>query len=318
MAVTPVPSVTPLPTPPSTSDPGNFDVRADAFLGALANFQTQTNALATNVFNNATDAANSATTAVSARDTAVSAKDTAVSSASTATSAKDTAVSSASTATSAKDVAVTAKNDAVSARDTAVSAKDTAVQAASDAQVYATQQFNATSTTSHSLTAGSKTFSIQAGKGFVVGQYLSVARTSAPTQFMQGFVTAYNKTTGDLTLTIDYLNASGGPFTDWTLALIGRAGQSGGRNVVIISANTVAVEGNDYVFDAVCTLTMPSSPTTNGTTGFSNGTGGPGPMVDFGSVPVKRKIVGVLTMTNATDAAVVKYTGSSTIGYTEV
>lgn len=36
--------ITPLPTPPSTSDPTNFNTRADAFLGALPAFVTEANA----------------------------------------------------------------------------------------------------------------------------------------------------------------------------------------------------------------------------------------------------------------------------------
>lgn len=63
MPVVSPPSVTALPTPPSTASPTNFDTQADAFLGALPTFQTQNNALAANVFANATDAATSATTA---------------------------------------------------------------------------------------------------------------------------------------------------------------------------------------------------------------------------------------------------------------
>ena len=39
-------SITPLPTPPSSADPANFDTRADAFLGALPTFATETNDVA--------------------------------------------------------------------------------------------------------------------------------------------------------------------------------------------------------------------------------------------------------------------------------
>ena len=60
MAVITPPSVTALPTPPSTASPATFDTRADAFLGALPTFQTETDALAANVAANATDAAASA------------------------------------------------------------------------------------------------------------------------------------------------------------------------------------------------------------------------------------------------------------------
>ena len=50
--VTP-PVISPLPTPPSSSDPANFDTRADAFLGALPGLQTEANALAQNLHANA-------------------------------------------------------------------------------------------------------------------------------------------------------------------------------------------------------------------------------------------------------------------------
>lgn len=66
-------AITPLPTPPSRSDPANFAVRADAFLGALPLFQSEANSLqadvnakqvtATNAANAATAAANAATAA---------------------------------------------------------------------------------------------------------------------------------------------------------------------------------------------------------------------------------------------------------------
>jgi hypothetical protein len=42
-------AITALPTPPSRQDPTNFNDRADAFLGALPQFQTEANALQTNV-----------------------------------------------------------------------------------------------------------------------------------------------------------------------------------------------------------------------------------------------------------------------------
>jgi hypothetical protein len=42
-------AITALPTPPSRSDPANFADRGDAFLGALPTFQSEANALATDV-----------------------------------------------------------------------------------------------------------------------------------------------------------------------------------------------------------------------------------------------------------------------------
>ncbi|KPH62991.1 hypothetical protein [Novosphingobium sp. ST904] len=57
--------ITALPTPPSRTDAANFNVRAEAFLGALPTFVTQANALATETNGYATNAAASATTASS-------------------------------------------------------------------------------------------------------------------------------------------------------------------------------------------------------------------------------------------------------------
>lgn len=58
-------AMTPLPTPPSTASPANFDSRADAFLGQLALFQTEFNNLSGVNYNNAVDAYNSALSAAS-------------------------------------------------------------------------------------------------------------------------------------------------------------------------------------------------------------------------------------------------------------
>lgn len=66
-------AITPLPTPPSRSDPANFAVRADEFLGALPLFQTEANALQTDVNAKqvtATNAANTATAAANAASAA--------------------------------------------------------------------------------------------------------------------------------------------------------------------------------------------------------------------------------------------------------
>lgn len=70
-----MPLVTPtaptaLPTPPSTSSPLDFDVKADAFLGALPTNQTQINQLATDTYTNASYAQEQATTAAAQASTA--------------------------------------------------------------------------------------------------------------------------------------------------------------------------------------------------------------------------------------------------------
>jgi hypothetical protein len=55
--------ITTLPTPPSRQDPTNFNDRADSFLGALPTFQSQANALSTEV-NNRADTVEASSTAV--------------------------------------------------------------------------------------------------------------------------------------------------------------------------------------------------------------------------------------------------------------
>lgn len=78
---------------------------------------------------------------------------------------------------------------------------------------------SATSTTSNTIaSSGSKTFTVQALKGFLPGQTIKAASTANGTVWMQGDVTAYNSTTGILSIT---MNASQGAGTiaAWTLSL---------------------------------------------------------------------------------------------------
>jgi hypothetical protein len=97
MPTSPTP-ITSLPTAPSRADPANFATRADAFLGALGAFGTQTNALGSTTYNNAVEAATSATTAgTSASNAATSASNAAAS----ATAAAGSATAAANSATSA-------------------------------------------------------------------------------------------------------------------------------------------------------------------------------------------------------------------------
>ena len=72
MPTNPTP-ITALPTAPSREDPANFPARADAFLGALGTFGTQTNAVAVATYTNAVEAETAATTAISAYNAAMAA-----------------------------------------------------------------------------------------------------------------------------------------------------------------------------------------------------------------------------------------------------
>lgn len=85
--------ITALPTPPSTSDPVNFDPRADAFLGALPGMTVEQNNANSVTYNNAVEAAASATAANTSASQAAS---SAASAGNSATAANTSASQSAS------------------------------------------------------------------------------------------------------------------------------------------------------------------------------------------------------------------------------
>jgi hypothetical protein len=76
---------------------------------------------------------------------------------------------------------------------------------------------SATSTTSNTVGTGSKSFTVETGKGFVAGNSLSIARTAAPTNRMFVVVDSYNTLTGALVVTSQAFEGSG-TFTDWSIA----------------------------------------------------------------------------------------------------
>lgn len=113
------------------------------------------------------------------------------------------------------DVATVAGTVATQAAQTAIDATNAANGAAAT---------RGTSTTSLTVAAGSQSITTQSGKQFVVGNYVTVSRTSAPATLMHGVVTAYSGTA----LTVDVSTIAGsGTFTDWTIALSGAKGNTG-------------------------------------------------------------------------------------------
>lgn len=77
---------------------------------------------------------------------------------------------------------------------------------------------NATSTTSLAIGTGSKTFTIQTGKAFSIGQVMVVASAATPANWMWGQVTAHNSGTGSITLDVTVIGGAG-TLADWTLSL---------------------------------------------------------------------------------------------------
>lgn len=72
-----------------------------------------------------------------------------------------------------------------------------------------------TSASSINIGLGAKTFTVTAGKSFLPGMSLKIARTSDPSVWMHGDITTY--ATDQLVMNITTINGSGGPFTDWTI-----------------------------------------------------------------------------------------------------
>ncbi len=114
-----------------------------------------------------------------------------------------------------------------------------AVQVAADAVTASTQgqSLIATSTTSTTIGTGAKTFTTQAGKQFVVGQWLLIVRQAVSTTWMLGQVTSYSGTA--LGMSISSTNGSG-TYTDWAITTSGPQGAAGSITNLNTSAKSSA------------------------------------------------------------------------------
>ena len=78
------------------------------------------------------------------------------------------------------------------------------------------KDLTATSATSHSVTAGTITLTVQAGKGFIAGMGAMLSDASNINRFAGGVIVSYNTTTGVLVVTREY-GASTGTVTSWNV-----------------------------------------------------------------------------------------------------
>lgn len=180
-APTPVPA---LPTPPSRTDPTNFRARADARLAAEPAHTNAMNALGTNVYGNAVEAAASATLA------------------------GQQAGASQASATLAQAQVALATTQATNA-------------AASAASALAAPNTTATSTTAITPGTGARSFTTQAGKGYVAGQPLSIVSAADQRQWMVGTVTSYAGTALAVNVTAFGQAPTGGTSADWNISFWG-------------------------------------------------------------------------------------------------
>lgn len=69
--------------------------------------------------------------------------------------------------------------------------------------------YNASSTTSLTIGTGSKSLTIETGKGYVAGQAVLIASTADPSSYMAGQVTSYNSGTGAMVVNVTATGGSG-------------------------------------------------------------------------------------------------------------
>lgn len=154
--------------------------------------------------------------------------------------------------------------------------------------------FIGTSTTSLAIGTGAKSFTIETGKPFSVGQFVQVSVTATPANYMLGQITAYNRTTGAMTVNVTSVSGSG-TFSGWTIGLS------------VSGAAYVTLGGPQTLTDK--TLTTPilsgtASGTVAGRLGYSGG------LLTYGDGTNQRTIVTIdnaqtLTNKTLTDPAIV-------------
>ena len=89
-----------------------------------------------------------------------------------------------------------------------------------------TEQIVGNSTTSLAIGTGAKTLTIEASKQFAIGQTARITYNSDINKWMQGTVSAYNASTGSISITVDTISGSG-TYAVWTVALTGSVGPTG-------------------------------------------------------------------------------------------
>jgi len=156
----------------------------------------------------------------------------------------------------------TAANNAVSDLDAAIAA----AQADFDAQA-ATAGFTGTSTSSVAIGTGSKSFTIQTGRSFVAGAFITAYFDA--TNYMWGTVTSYNAGTGALVMSSAAAVGSGTK-TAWTISLAGPQGPlatvasaanywGSTNNTEFLSAKTVADAQAPVALSVTGTVTLDMS-----------------------------------------------------------
>lgn len=151
-----------------------------------------------------------------------------------------TLISAAGAAQVASDAAIAAQAAAELAETNAEAA-----EVGAEAALAAIEGLDATSTTSLEIEVAEKTFTIQAGKGFIAGMWVLVTSDADPTDYMHGYVTSYSSTT----LVVEVTDIGGaGTLADWTIRLSGTRGATGAAGSIgdITAQDTATAAAGDF------------------------------------------------------------------------
>lgn len=141
----------------------------------------------------------------------------------------------------------------VSATTATTQAGLASASAAAAANSASSVAITSTSTTSLLIAVASKSFTTQANKQYVTGQFVVAASAANPANYMFGQVTSYSTTT----LIVSVISVGGsGTYADWNISLAGERGATGaaGANAPLLysarTSNTILTEAeNGYFID---------------------------------------------------------------------
>lgn len=320
---TPIDNLPPAPEP--TDTPAQFNAKGFATVAAQvamipqindSTAKTYQNALATNELATAADASASAAAlesdaAMGYRNQAGAHASAASVSAGQAAGSSTAAASSDLSAGNAATAAGLAKNAAQTAATTATEQAVIATEAAETAQAAASGQISGTSTTSVTPGTGVKNFTIETGRSFITGMYVVATSTSDTSITMTGLVQSYNGTTGALAIDVQQFTGSTAK-ADWAIGVAAKS--ANGLTQKIITANTTAIAGENYLFNSPSAiLAMPSSPAHGDQVGFVLVTDVTNnQVVDFGSKPFRGQAAGQRYLNRKGFAMITQY--NSTLG----
>jgi hypothetical protein len=133
----------------------------------------------------------------------------------TAQQVENKAAEAAQSTTDAQTAETNSANSAAASLLSANNSASSAVQAANSAAT-ASAEFTATSSTSLLIAVSSKTFAIETGKEFVIGQIVKASSSADPANEMSGEITAASS--GSITVLVTQIGGSG-TFSDWSISI---------------------------------------------------------------------------------------------------